>query len=111
MKKEVMERWVVALRAGKYEQGIGVLRSADNKYCCLGVLCDILGAQWTEPSDDSHYTVGYDTTFLPVSIAHQASMRSGDGELVDSLSLVKLNDTGKNFNEIADIIEQNWEQL
>lgn len=40
MKPEIKEMWVKALRSGEYEQGMHQL-VADNKYCCLGVLCDI----------------------------------------------------------------------
>lgn len=39
MKKEYAEKWVEALRSGKYQQGTGNL-CLDNKYCCLGVLED-----------------------------------------------------------------------
>jgi hypothetical protein len=35
--------WVKALRSGKYKQGTKVLRSADNAFCCLGVLCAVAG--------------------------------------------------------------------
>jgi len=36
-------KWVKALRSGEYEQGIGLLHDADrNKFCCLGVLLDII---------------------------------------------------------------------
>ena len=41
MRKKVKQLWVNALRSGKYEQGRNVLCSLDNKYCCLGVLCEL----------------------------------------------------------------------
>ena len=47
MKKEIAERWVSALRSGEYKQGKLYLKS-ENGYCCLGVLCDILGVEWKE---------------------------------------------------------------
>jgi hypothetical protein len=34
-------KWVEALRSGKYNQGMGRLRSGD-RYCCMGVLCDVV---------------------------------------------------------------------
>jgi hypothetical protein len=40
-KQALKQRWVEALRSGEYEQGAGALRNGD-KFCCLGVLCDIL---------------------------------------------------------------------
>ena len=33
--------WVRALRSGKYGWGTGELRPDKNKYCCLGVLCEV----------------------------------------------------------------------
>lgn len=46
MNQEVKQKWVEALRSGKYKQGQGYLRKGDN-YCCLGVLCDLNGgAEW-----------------------------------------------------------------
>lgn len=41
MKAAVKKAWVAALRSGKYKQGRGKLRTADNKFCCLGVLCNL----------------------------------------------------------------------
>lgn len=33
--------WITALESGEYEQGKRQLKSIDNKFCCLAVLCDI----------------------------------------------------------------------
>lgn len=41
LKPEYKERWLKALRSGDYSQGKGYLKTIDNRYCCLGVLCDI----------------------------------------------------------------------
>ena len=41
MNSEVKGQWTTALRSGEYEQGNGVLRTIDNTYCCLGVLCEL----------------------------------------------------------------------
>jgi hypothetical protein len=37
------DRWLKALRSRKYKQGHMVLKSRDNHYCCLGVLCEVVG--------------------------------------------------------------------
>ena len=37
---EFFDRWIEALKSGKYKQGYGQLR-AKNKYCCLGVACEV----------------------------------------------------------------------
>lgn len=41
MKKEIKKQWIENLTNGKYEQGLDKLRTPDDKYCCLGVLCDM----------------------------------------------------------------------
>lgn len=54
MIKRIRNKWVADLRSGNYKQGCGALKDGD-KYCCLGVLCDIhakeTGNEW-EGSDD-----------------------------------------------------------
>jgi hypothetical protein len=40
MNPKVKEKWVAALRSGKYKQARGAL-CKDGAYCCLGVLCDL----------------------------------------------------------------------
>lgn len=45
MNPEIKAKWVAALRSGEYLQGTGQLLntySGASKYCCLGVLCDLL---------------------------------------------------------------------
>ncbi len=41
MKSKIKEKWVAALRSGKYKQGGGQLKTLSGTYCCLGVLCDL----------------------------------------------------------------------
>lgn len=40
MKKRIKNLWVKALKSGEYKQGTDFLKNG-NKYCCLGVLCDL----------------------------------------------------------------------
>lgn len=40
MNEEIKQEWVRRLRSGEYAQGQRYLRIND-KYCCLGVLCDM----------------------------------------------------------------------
>lgn len=46
MDQKIKEKWLNALRSGKYQMGKTKLRNTDNNtgeqfYCCLGVLCDL----------------------------------------------------------------------
>lgn len=119
MNADVKKRWVEALRSGKYTQGRGSLRSRDDEFCCLGVLCDITEPDgWSKVYDGTHWTKDglphvsvFERVGLPV-------MYSGDetgtvyvkaGELDrghEYTSLDRLNDRGWSFTEIADLIEE-----
>ena len=79
MKPEIKTRWLEALRSGRYKQGRSALRTSNNEFCCLGVLCDIVrdqvGGRWEAESDACAFVVGTETRgdssafFLPPSVA------------------------------------------
>jgi len=50
MKQEIKVKWLQALRSGEYRQGRYALRTSNNEFCCLGVLCDLysreVGGEW-----------------------------------------------------------------
>ena len=108
MKQELKDQWIAALRSGKYGQGIGTMKTIrDNKFCCLGVLCDTMdSSKWkTDVYDDTIFYFfdddedgcdGYDGT-VPSYILPEWAM----------LKLIDLNDKENlNFNQIADWIEE-----
>jgi len=116
MNQERKAEWVTALRSGEYKQGLGALRTSDNKFCCLGVLCDIAvkrkdAPEWENPTANypSNYTIRFpgqargNSGLLPWRLAE-------DYDLPNHLSgkLMELNDDkGKSFEEIATYIEEN----
>ena len=105
--KEHRRLWVEALRSGKYKQGTHALRSSDDRYCCLGVLCDIAGVEWGRHSSEL-YRAGYDITAAPpkaMGFVGLTDRIGGFGEGSDALA--SWNDFGANFAEIADLIESN----
>jgi len=127
MNKKWKKKWVKALRSGDYEQCTGKLHKAGDGFCCLGVLCDIVGAgRWKKKDRDSIYPknhqkpipvkemfyVGEDSEsseVLPAFIFEEVGLdnsnpyvqTNGDGD-----TLSELNDGGYNFNSIADFIEE-----
>lgn len=106
MKKEIMEKWVEALRSGDYKQGQLMLNTG--KFCCLGVLCDISDVhQW----EGSSY--GGKSASLSKEVLEYTGMKEGLGWYdYDYPSLSQLNDVkGMSFHEIADVIERDWEKL
>jgi hypothetical protein len=131
MNKRVMKKWIKALRSGKYKQGKGYLKQFNSKneprHCCLGVLCELYDQQmkknhkktlFTEHMIDSE-TVEF-ISFnkhdggLPKEVREWANMINPCGEFINKNRveyLSDLNDDGKKFSTIADIIEKNVENL
>lgn len=125
MKKDVMIKWVAALRSGEYKQGKTYL-NRNNEYCCLGVLCEILEVpkrkdDYENGAEVSRYG-GTDehggTSGLPESAKLLAgikgslgSYKKDDSSSVSYHALSSDNDNGTSFADIADIIEANWEKL
>lgn len=107
MDKEVKTRWLTALLSGKYKQGRGRLRSRDEHFCCLGVLCDVVSpAGWHAPDrpTSDRYTYGREKTggYLPYEMNEVANI-GFDAER----KLIEMNDEGKPFPEIAAYIREN----
>lgn len=109
MNKKIMQRWVRALRSGKYKQATGQLKKEGVGHCCLGVLCEVLKQPYA----------GYDLV-LPVRVQQESEMNSLDGTLPKTYknkivemkqSLTEFNDGGLTFKQIALIIERNYKDL
>jgi hypothetical protein len=112
MKREWALKWVKALRSGKYKQARGVLK--DNAgHCCLGVLCTLTPYKnnYTRMPVES-FGFRECNKVLPPAVQDLVGMQSNNGKINLILpELSKLNDDGKSFNEIADIIEKYWGNL
>lgn len=109
MQKDIKVKWVKALRSGRYKQCSETLRDTydGKKYCCLGVLCNVIDYRgWGKQDlDDSVYvykeSVG--ESVLPRKLREEVGITE-----VQQNKLVKMNDDdGKNFKEIANWIEKN----
>ena len=102
--------WVEALRSGKYKQASGQLRIGD-AFCCLGVACDISGlGSWNEYSEYSTHIDGGQGYKLPASLMDYLGLRTPTGDF-EMTNLSSMNDNGKSFEEIADVIEREPERL
>lgn len=121
MKRNLRDRWVADLRANPDKQGWGYLWTEDNKNCCLGRLCLLMGAA---PHAEQSYR-GFDfvttdglkrsSTELPRAVADNiglphhimtALITMNDGKVAPGVN--SENRVGKKtFLEIADYIEAN----
>lgn len=108
MNAKVKRMWVKALLSGRYKQGKGTLRR-DGRFCCLGVLCDLhakaTGGKWKKEITDDYSYHGSSAT-LPQVVAEWSGINDDDPRLSRTgFRAAKLNDSGKDFNYIADRIE------
>ena len=66
-------RWIEALWNEEYEQGYSNFRSLDDKFCVLGVLCDLYDSdQWVE--QEHRYTWKTYASFMPREISNSVGM-------------------------------------
>lgn len=134
MNKEIKEKWVNALRSGDYHQTAGMLRrkgdefldfTTPDSFCCLGVLCDLYCKserdRWLPPDepgfpafgiqeqDDTGLPPCIDKTELPSCVMQWADLDCSNPRIeceMEVRTLADLNDSGRSFKEIADLIEQ-----
>lgn len=130
MKTEIKQKWVDALRSGKYEQGSEKLRSHQG-YCCLGVLCDLYsqeqntewdfhGAYEEENTPMDYWYFDGESEFLPESVREWAGFSVASPQVKVYVTdddeddwfynedIANLNDNGYTFNALADLIEQQF---
>ena len=101
--KSFCRRWIKALRSGDYKQGYHALRSWDDKFCCLGVACDLLQPKikW-DKAIGYYYIKDYNGNYPPVSLFITATGLIGES----MYALAIMNDQRKSFLTIADVIEE-----
>lgn len=100
---------VETLASGKYKQGKQMLRSVDNKYCCLGVACDIYdSSRWSKlfTRTCTMYRFSGETCSLPVEVEDwfgffSATGVAGPESHACEPSLANLNDAGVSHPKIA----------
>lgn len=111
MDKAIKEKWLEALRSGKYEQCTGQLVEEKIKwpdegptgqfcYCCLGVLGEITQKDFIKNVDELSLDNG--GGLLCYDIAEPMGLK---GDIQSKLA--EMNDDGKSFDQIADWIEEN----
>ena len=104
MNKEIKEQWIKALRSGNYQQCKNYLNREDKEFCCLGVLCEISNLK-KSGSEVKSYTDSFfasSVTYLPNAFRDKIEI-TGEQEA----RLIRMNDNGVSFNEIAKYIDEN----
>jgi hypothetical protein len=128
MNTQIKQKWIDALRSGKYEQGSEKLRSGTG-YCCLGVLCDLysqehnvkwefIGNEETNLQPMDYWYFDGDSEFLPESVMNWAELKTHNPTLQVDVEdndhedgwcyedgISGINDSGCTFSRIASLIE------
>ncbi len=111
---ENAKQWVAALRSGKYKQGreyLGTIDGEGEKYCCLGVACELAVNTGLIPKGHREQCIVYANKddVLPMIVQDWLGLQWNTGAFIlggQSESLGRCNDFLKmSFEEIADIIE------
>ena len=108
MDQNIKKQWVEALRSGKYKQGRGCLRvryKTIDKFCCLGVLCD-LHAQATNCEWEGGIYLGK-TSLLPEKVVKWAGLSSMNPHIGGKGVSFYNDEKWLNFDQMADLIESN----
>ena len=120
MKQDVKDLWVEALRSGDYKQTNGYLQDGDG-YCCLGVLtdlyCKLKNIEWDDSlgyeDEDGRLRFWGDETLSPncqvwagLEEDNPSVTYKGKTEPLSFFNDGICGVDGLNFNEIADLIEQ-----
>lgn len=105
MKPEWKQKWIEALRSKKYVQGRGRLRTTSNRFCCLGVLCDLVNPYgWTlNPDYEKYYEFYGRGAYAPESVLDVTGLTTAA-----QIRLACMNDHEYyTFDMISDWIEAN----
>lgn len=114
MDADFKKKWLDALRSGEYKQGYGRLRSSDDRFCCLGVLCHVAKVKSEKisyeeamrlgwgPDAANTYTYDGEPGFLSAPLLEKFGITYDEG-----WDLAIKNDEGRSFKDTADYIEKN----
>lgn len=112
MNPKVKKLWIAALKSGKYKQGVGALKTNDDKYCCLGVLCDIYRKEKKVKgfikNINNKYEFQNSSGILSDKVMNWAKLEDRNPDISTGKSLAVINDNGTTFKEIADIIKKEF---
>ena len=122
MNSQIKQKWVDALRSGKYTQAQSKLYSGDG-FCCLGVLCDIYAKEvgdiawvkkdpsktWIDVDKWDYWYFDDQSEVLPDCVCKWAELDENDPDVYKNCvltTLASLNDKGVTFEDLSEVIEE-----
>jgi len=117
MNVEIKKKWLEALESGEYQKGKDSLKT-ENKFCCLGVLCDIYiketgKGKWKKliAHAYSHFMEEEieEATVLPESVMVWAELKDNNPSINnDYHSITALNDASETFEDVIEAIKKEF---
>ena len=114
-REEALELWLATLEQHPERQTQGKLGTNDNKFCCLGQLCDLLYEKneiSTTTDGELKYGQEGDSMYLPNEVVDFMGFYDWSGIIDEGKSsLAEMNDAGATWPEIAKFIRENPEKV
>lgn len=120
MEKQLFDKWTAALRSGEYHQGKHMLRKSNDSFCCLGVLCEVMGLKkihngykygdyylegsLTPVRDLSSPPAYEEPSSLPATVLGLDAITKISNYPID-ITLMNMNDSGGENNDGAAFVE------
>lgn len=98
MNRQLLNKWIKALRSDEYKQGGGLLKNSRDEYCCLGVLLDITNNEIVPAT-------GFPTGKQCKRLGLPSPGLFGEDKTITN-KLAKFNDSGRSFKWIASYLER-----
>ena len=127
MKESIAKQWIQILRSGKFKQTTKYLsrkeeNNQDYSYCCLGILCELMkkgnnkkSLKIKEIGGHKEYGIEQSSGVLPREVIKWSEIKSVNVNYLNSKnissSLIRENDQGKSFKQIANIIKHHWKEM
>lgn len=112
MEQELKDKWIAALRSGKYKQGVGLLHDRNHRFCCLGVLCEVAGIKAERVQDHDAQFMGLTPDQKgcyqyegEMGFLHRKTLQKFGLLASDASILAEKNDNGYSFGQLADLIK------
>ena len=108
-----IRKWVDALRSGTFKQGREKLRSNRNRYCCLGVACELLpkkfNIKWVKEKGETLYGLDLNKSEAEYYRLSPEILDYMGFDNFEETQLIRMNDEEKkSFAKIADFLETKY---
>ena len=104
--EENRENLIKALESGDYKKGRTLLRTVDDEYCCLGVMCEVIGMKSELNLEETTWMYQGLSSAAPKKVMQEFGLYSEFGDTIDNKeSLVNINDENDTFQPVIEALK------